>query len=213
MSCEAITDLRESILDTKMFANMLQNETSSSIQADLLSSCNSFRTADQRWRALTQWPKWEDTSWHLDSLMSRLVSWQQRRNSSLSLIRPERIQRRSRRRRRHLAIVASADSGGRRRREQRTRRVLARQIASRADVATRSSWSAKLSTSVSCDMKSSDDNNFCYSLCIDYMLTLGYGALSMTISVCSAYYYYYYLFRTKQCNNQAQTIMQRKLKK
>jgi len=42
MSCEAIADLRESILDTKKFANMLQNETSSVVQADLLSSCNSF---------------------------------------------------------------------------------------------------------------------------------------------------------------------------
>jgi len=47
MSCEAIADFRESILDTKKFANMLQNETSSSIPADFLSSCNSFRTADQ----------------------------------------------------------------------------------------------------------------------------------------------------------------------
>jgi len=37
MSCEAIADLRESILGTKKFANKLQNETSSSIQADLLS--------------------------------------------------------------------------------------------------------------------------------------------------------------------------------
>ena len=54
--------------------------------------------------------------------MSWLVSRQHRRKSSLSLSRPERIQRRSKRRR--LAIVASADSGERRRREKRTRRVL-----------------------------------------------------------------------------------------
>jgi len=47
MSCEGIADLKESILDVKKFVNMLQNETSSSIQVDLLSSCNSFRTADQ----------------------------------------------------------------------------------------------------------------------------------------------------------------------
>jgi len=30
MSCEGIADLRESILDTKKFENILQNETSSS---------------------------------------------------------------------------------------------------------------------------------------------------------------------------------------
>jgi len=64
-------------------------KTSSSIQADLLSPCNSFRTADQRWRALAHWPKREVTSWRLDSLMSRLVLRQHRRNSYLSLIRPE----------------------------------------------------------------------------------------------------------------------------
>jgi len=64
--------------------------------------------------------------------MSRLVSPQHRRKSSLSLSGPERIQRRSRRRRRRrrLAIVASADSGERLRREKCTRRVLAGQIAS-----------------------------------------------------------------------------------
>jgi len=78
----------------------------------------------------------EDTSCRLDSMMSRLVSRQHRRKSSLSLSRPERIQQRSRRRR--LAIVASADSGERRRREKRTQRVLAGQIASNADVTTRS---------------------------------------------------------------------------
>jgi len=35
MSCKAIADLRDSILDTKKFTNMLQNETLSVIQADL----------------------------------------------------------------------------------------------------------------------------------------------------------------------------------
>ena len=138
---------------------MSHNETSSLVRAELLSSCNSFRTADRRSRAVTHWPKREDTSWRLDSLMSRLVSRQHRRKSSLSLLsRPERMQRRSRRLRLLLAIVASADSGERRRRDKRTRRVLAGQIASSADVTTCSSWSAKLSTSVSGDVKSSDDN-------------------------------------------------------
>ena len=47
-------------------------------QVDWLSSCNSFRTADKRWRAVTHWPKREDTSWQLDSFMSWLVSWQHR---------------------------------------------------------------------------------------------------------------------------------------
>jgi len=61
MSCETTVDL-ESQLDTKKFANMLLNETSSSIRADLLLSYNSFRTAYHDLRMLTHWPKQEDTS-------------------------------------------------------------------------------------------------------------------------------------------------------